>query len=271
MSLARVQFPSPNYSARGSDVSQIVLHTAEGATTIESLGSFFASPSANASSHVGIDDKAGVIGEYVQRSGKAWTQANANPVCVSAELCAFAEWSAKEWSDHPSMLDNCAQWIAEESKYFGIPITKLTAQQAQGSGKGVCQHNDLGAWGGGHWDCGGSFPINDVISAAKSYASGGQPEEDDLGYPDWYFQWRAWYYNTDRSSPRPASAPADIPDWAWEAGEKDLNFATNHGMSSGERSWIDWYEGGKNGPRPNVPQTIPDLWWNDQKWAAKRG
>src|SRR5215831_8010647 len=147
MALTRKAMPSPNYSSRGgSTVRLIVVHTAEGALTIESLGNFFASTSANASSHVGIDDTPGVIGEYVRRDYKAWTQANANPVAVSAELCAFAKWTTAEWNKHPVMLENCAAWIAEEAKHFGVPVTKLTAAQAQGAGRGVCQHADLGAW-----------------------------------------------------------------------------------------------------------------------------
>ncbi|HKB40474.1 MAG TPA: N-acetylmuramoyl-L-alanine amidase [Gemmataceae bacterium] len=166
--LTRRAFPSPNYSSRGgAAVRLIVIHTAEGATTIESLGSYFANPSVDASSHTGADDKAGVIGEYVKRDGKAWTQASANPVCVSIELCAFAKWSSSEWGKHDAMLENCARWIAEEAAHFDIPITKLSAGQAQGSGRGVCQHADLGSWGGGHWDCGGSFPIDSVLEMAR--------------------------------------------------------------------------------------------------------
>jgi len=166
--LKRKAIPSPNYSSRGgAQVRLIVIHTAEGARTIEELGNFFASSSSQVSSHVGIDDKAGTIGEYVKRGNKAWTAANANPVAVQAELCAFANWSTAEWNKHPNMLQNCARWIAEEASAFGIPITKLNPTQAQGSGKGVCQHSDLGSWGGGHWDCGGSFPIDDVLSEAR--------------------------------------------------------------------------------------------------------
>ena len=166
--LTRKAIPSPNYSSRGgANVRLIVLHTAEGATTIESLGSFFANPATDASSHVGIDDQAGVVGEYVKRSGKAWTAANANPVSVQAELCGFAKWTAAQWDQHPNMLENCARWIAEEAAAFNLPLTRLTAAQAQGSGRGVCEHVDLGAWGGGHWDCGTGFPIGDVISRAK--------------------------------------------------------------------------------------------------------
>jgi N-acetylmuramoyl-L-alanine amidase len=169
--LTRKAIPSPNFSSRGgATVRLIVLHTAEGSTTIESLGNYFASSSSGVSSHVGIDDKDGVIGEYVRRGDKAWTAANANPVAVQVELCAFAKWSAAEWAQHPNMLENTARWIAEEAAAFGLPITKLSASQAQGSGRGVCQHADLGSWGGGHWDCGGSFPIEDVLNRAKELA-----------------------------------------------------------------------------------------------------
>jgi len=165
--LKRVAIPSPNYSSRNADVRLIVIHTAEGALTYQSLGSFFASPSSGVSSHTGIDDTPGTIGEYVKRGSKAWTAANANPVAVQTELCAFAKWSTSEWNKHPVMLENCARWIAEEADYFDIPITKLTAQQAQGTGRGVCQHNDLGSWGGGHWDCGTGFPIDTVLEMAR--------------------------------------------------------------------------------------------------------
>lgn len=175
MALQRVWMPSPNYSSRGgSSVRLIVLHTAEGSTTFESLGNFFASSSSGVSSHTGIDDKRGKIGEYVTRGNKAWTQGNANPVAVAAELCGFASWSRSTWlNSHSNMLHNAADWIAEEAAKFGIPITKLTPSQAQGSGRGVCQHRDLGSWGGGHSDCGDGFPIDDVLNWARGGSGGG--------------------------------------------------------------------------------------------------
>jgi hypothetical protein len=170
MALQRVWIPSPNYSTRSGSVRLIVLHTAEGAKTYQSLGSYFSNPASQVSSHVGIDDTAGVVGEYVKRNGKAWTQGNANSASVAAELCAWATWPATEWDRHPNMLNNTAQWIAEEAAAFGIPIVKLNAQQAQSNGRGVCQHVDLGAWGGGHHDCGPAFPMDRVLQMA-----GGKP------------------------------------------------------------------------------------------------
>jgi hypothetical protein len=171
MALKRVAMPSPNYSSRGgAKVRLIVLHTAEGSRTIESLGNFFANPSAGVSSHAGADDKANTVGIYVERPNKAWTAADFNPVAVQLEMCAFAAWSTAEWDQHPNMLDNCAKWIAEEAAAFGVPIRRLTAAQAQGNEAGVCQHIDLGSRGGGHVDCGNGFPMDRVLQMA-----GGQP------------------------------------------------------------------------------------------------
>ena len=174
MALNRVAIPSPNYSSRGGTaVRLVVLHTAEGSRTYQSLGSYFQNPASGVSSHVGIDDTPGTVGEYVQPGNKAWTQGNANPYSVAAELCAFAAWSLPEWQGHGTMLQNTAQWVAEECARFGIPLRKLTASQAQGGQAGVCQHADLGASGGGHWDCGPGFPMDDVLAMAAGQPPGG--------------------------------------------------------------------------------------------------
>jgi len=246
-------------------VRLIVVHTAEGATTIESLGSYFQGD-VSASSHTGIDDKAGVIGEYVRRDYKAWTASNANPVAVQTELCGFAKWNYSEWKKHPNMLSNCAAWIAEEAAHFGIPITKLTASQAQGSGRGVCQHNDLGSWGGGHWDCGSGFPMDEVLAMAR-----GEEEDDEMGYPPRFWDWVSWSLTTDKKeADRPADAPEKIPDWAWEGQGEIEAIGKRYGMTVGERDWIDWLAANKKGERPNVPQTIPDRWWDDNKYVVDR-
>jgi Putative peptidoglycan binding domain len=178
VTLLRVSIESPCWSSRGgAAVRLIVCHTSEGAQTYQSLGSYFQNDANQVSSHVGIDDTPNTIGQYVQRGNKAWTSANANPVAVQAELCtpsgAAQGWTANDWNQHEQMLRNTAAWIAEEAATFGIPIVKLTAQQAQGGETGVCQHADLGAWGGGHTDCGNAFPIDQVLSWAKG--GGGTP------------------------------------------------------------------------------------------------
>lgn len=173
MTLNRIPYGSPNYSSRGgARVTTVVCHTAEGARTAADLGAFFANPASGVSSHVGIDDTGNTVWEYVRRDWKSWTQANANPWCVSAELCAFAAWSPGEWANHENMLANCAAWIAEEAAAFGIPIVRLTPAQAQAGTPGVCQHRDLGSMGGNHSDCGDGFPFDQVLDMA---AGGAQP------------------------------------------------------------------------------------------------
>jgi hypothetical protein len=179
VTLARVPILSPNYSARGSGVRLVVLHTAEGARTYQSLGNYFANPASGVSSQVGIDDTPGTVGEYVRREHKAWTQGEANPYSVSAELCAFAAWTYAEWQLHPNMLANTAAWVAEECAAFGIPLRALSASEAQGGAAGVCQHNDLGAMGGGHWDCGSGFPLDDVLEMAAGGRPNAAPSEGD--------------------------------------------------------------------------------------------
>jgi hypothetical protein len=197
MALKRDWIPSPNYSSRGgSGVRLVIIHTAEGATTYKALGNYFASGSAGVSSHVGIDDTPGKIGEYVKRPDKAWTSGETNPVAIQAECCAFASWSPADWKKHPNMLDNCARWIAEECKHYGIPIVKLGANEATHGGRGVCGHVDVSG-PGGHWDPGNNFPWKEVIAAAKS------------GGPVY------------GAAPAPASTPRALPVAALAAGTEE--------------------------------------------------
>ena len=174
MSLNRVWIPSPNYSSRGgSGVRLIVVHTAEGATTYQSLGSYFANPASEVSSHTGIDDTPGTVGEYVTAGNKSWCAANANPYSIQTELCAFAAWSRAEWDAHPTMLDNCKAWIEEEAGRYGIPVRKISESEAAAGQAGVVGHADLGFANNDHWDPGPNFPWDRVVSGAPSSPGGG--------------------------------------------------------------------------------------------------
>ena len=270
MSLKRQWIGSPNYSGRGgAGVRLIVLHTAEGGVgpgAAVDLGHYFASSSVDVASHVCIDDTPDRVVECVKRSNSAWTQAGANPVSVSVELCAKAAWSAAQWDDHPVLLETVARWIAEEAAYFGLPIKRLSAGAAQGSGRGVCDHGDLGSWGGGHWDVGDGFPWSRVFDMAT-----GGGEEDEMP-PQKFWDWARWYYTTDRDpAKRPDSAPEKIPEDWWDAGAEVDLIARDKGMTVGERDWIDWRsEGAPDDSRPEVPQTIPSRWWDDNDYVIRR-
>ena len=190
MPLKRIWIPSPNYRpGRPARPRLLVLHTTEGAKTIESLGSFFQNPAADVSSHAGADDKPNVIGTYVRRGNQAWTQGDANGIALAMEMCAFARWPESEWAKHENLLENVARWLAEEAAFHDIPLVRLSPGQAQGSGRGVCQHVDLGALGGGHWDCGGGFPMGDVIQMARDGSVKPEPKT-------------VWYYLQDVTAVR---------------------------------------------------------------------
>ena len=172
MALRRDWIPSPNHSGRsGGGVRLIIIHTAEGALTYQSLGSYFSNPNADVSSHTGIDDTPGVIGEYVAAGHSAWTAGNVNGYAVQTELCAFASWDLATWDRHPVMLENCAAWIAEEAARFSIPLVKSSTH-------GVCGHVDVSGQGG-HWDPGPAFPMDRVIAMAAGGAPAPAPEEQE--------------------------------------------------------------------------------------------
>jgi N-acetyl-anhydromuramyl-L-alanine amidase AmpD len=185
MPLTRKWMPSPNYSSRSGGVRLLIIHTAEGAKTIESLGSFFSQSSAEVSSHTGADDQPGIVGEYVKPDKKAWTSANYNSASMNIELCGFAAWSRDEWVNrHDTMLTNTARWIQEEAGRYGIPLVRLSAGDAQGSGRGICGHGDLGSGGGGHTDPGPGFPwdvLMKKVGGTIAEAPGGAPSSPSSG------------------------------------------------------------------------------------------
>jgi hypothetical protein len=233
LSLKRVWIGSPNYSSRGgSAVRLIVLHTSEGAQTYQSLGSYFQG-NVEASSHTGIDNAVrGTIGEYVKRGNKAWTQANANPVCVAAELCtpagAAASWNRDYWmSKQKTMLDNAADWVAEEAKAFGIPLVALSASQAQGGSKGVCQHRDLGSWGGGHSDCGNGFPMDYVLQKAGGSSSAAQPPSGGGSAPTLHVD----YFDQSHNS-----QCADVRTWQQQMSSRGWSLSVDGIYGSGSAS-----------------------------------
>jgi len=167
----------PRYSSRGgAKVRLLILHTMEGARTVDACGAWFRNPAApNASSHVGIDDDDTAL--YVPYEFSAWTAASANPVADQAELAAFAAWTPAEWDAHAGLIERTAQWVAERAKARGIPLVRLRDQQTK-TGTGVCMHVDITrGWGvGTHTDCGASFPIDRIIARAIQINGG----DDDV-------------------------------------------------------------------------------------------
>jgi hypothetical protein len=177
MDLTRVWTPSGNYSGGGTK-RILVIHTMEGFTGPNGAydcAKYFQGP-VGASSQVCIDNNRGKVWEGVSRHNASWTQCNYNGAAVSCEQSGFASWSRQYWLDNRSnQLHNIADWIAEESRALGIPITDLSASQAQGGGRGVCYHSELGSSGCGHSDPGSGWPIDKVLEWARG---GTEPEPE---------------------------------------------------------------------------------------------
>jgi hypothetical protein len=120
-----------------------------------------------ASSHVCIDNNRGKIWEGVSRGNSAWTQCNYNGAAIACEQSGYASWSRQYWLDNrDAQLHNIADWLREESQKTGIPLVDLSSSAAQGSGRGVCYHSELGSTGCGHSDPGAGWPLDVVLKWA---------------------------------------------------------------------------------------------------------
>lgn len=173
MALKRVWTPTGSCSGGGTK-DLIVIHTMEGFTGPNGAldcAKYFQGD-VGASSQVCIDNNRGTIWECVSRYDGAWTQCNYNSRSVSAEQSGYASWSRDYWlNNRGNQLHNMADWIAEESKKLGIPITNI----GSGGSNGVIYHSELGSSGCGHSDPGGGFPLDKVLEWAKG-GGGSAPE-----------------------------------------------------------------------------------------------
>lgn len=160
--------PSPNHSGRGGRaVRLLMVHTAEGARTVESLGAYFSRAAVQVSSHAGIDDHR--VETYVNYDQAAWTARSANTIADQVELCGFARWTREQWlGEHRRMLELLAGWLAERARARGIPLRKLSPAQVAAGQSGVCGHVDwtLGVHEGTHTDPGAGFPWDVVMELA---------------------------------------------------------------------------------------------------------
>ena len=161
--------PAKGYSAGRNSGAVIYLgiHTAEGATTRESLGSYFAGTT-KGSSNAGMDERGvGGYAEYVRYADTPWTNPPINSRSDTLEICGFAHWTAQEWGSKPVLLDGVAHWIAWRAAVRGIP---LVHRHDGDIGTGVFGHADVNAaWHKStHTDPGPNFPWATVMAKAAN-------------------------------------------------------------------------------------------------------
>lgn len=157
-------------SRHGEKPQMIVIHSTQGAnlpgiTDLRSLGGWFDNPSAQASSHVGVDNE-GNSARYVRDKDKAWTQAFYNPWCLSIENVGVA--NVTDWSD--LLYKENARWIAFWCHTWGIrPYKGQVSSDGRILKGGIFRHSDLGTLGGNHFDPGSEFDLARCNELARGY------------------------------------------------------------------------------------------------------
>jgi hypothetical protein len=163
---------SPNRSSRNdTSVTWLAVHTAEGATTAESLANYLADPAKQVSYHTVCDDNTTI--QCVPFADEAWAMLGGNPRADQICCTGFAAWSRDTWMAHRGMLDRIAYWLAARAKARGIPISHIGAVGVAQRSSGVIGHYDytVGANDGTHTDPGPNFPWDYVINKALAVAS----------------------------------------------------------------------------------------------------
>lgn len=134
---------SPHHSGRGgASVIWLAVHTAEGATTADSLANYLANPKNKVSYHVVCDDSTTI--QCVDYGEGAWALRGGNS--RSDQICCtgFAGWSRVTWLSHQGMLDRFLARLAAGNP-FSLAVSSVDFWHAAGHGAGAAR--DAGAAG----------------------------------------------------------------------------------------------------------------------------
>lgn len=143
------QVPSPNYSPTPIRHDLIIAHRTEGGYA--GSVAWLCDRRANASAHLVMKADGSEVTQLVPLSSKAWAQCAFNSAGVSLEIEGF---TAQGMSDET--MQAAAKIVAWLCHAYAIPCQHAVG----GQGRGVTQHHDLGAAGGGHVDCFGVADAN---------------------------------------------------------------------------------------------------------------
>lgn len=195
---------------RGRQIDLIVIHTMESPekpSTAEDVAAWFAGSSApQASAHYCIDNNS--IVQCVRDRDVAWAAPHANHNGLHFEHAGTAKQTAAQWADAYSsaMLRRSATLVAGKCKEYGIPVVRLTVAGLTAGQRGIVGHLDCSqAFGGTHFDPGGSFPWTRYLELVRAR----------MVTPG-YWEWLAWRLGEgDFKDVGPASKahrPDGLPD-----------------------------------------------------------
>ena len=142
------QSPSPNYSPVPIRHDLVIVHRCEGGYA--GSVAWLCDPRANASAHLVIRADGSEVTQLVPLNAKAWAQCAFNSAGVSLEIEGYTAQGLHDATSRGAAL--IVAWLC-----WAYAVPPVWAQGGQG--RGVCQHVDLGAAGGGHHDaCGLGSP-----------------------------------------------------------------------------------------------------------------
>jgi hypothetical protein len=136
------QVPSPNYSPTPIVHDLFIYHVTEGGYA--GAVPWLCRAATRASAHLITRADGTEVSQLVPLMFKAWAECNFNGRGISLEI---EGQTAKGLSD--ATLRAAAQIGGWVCRAYGIPPVWAKG----GQGRGLCQHHDLGAAGGGHVDC----------------------------------------------------------------------------------------------------------------------
>ncbi len=133
---------SPNNSGNGSLQNPIwlVVHTAQGATTDESLANYIGNSANQVSYHYLVDDDS--LTRCLNEDQQAWAALGANRFGIHFCTTGFVAWSRDEWLKHPNMLNMLGDVMADVGRRHGIDGEHLTDDQIRQHVMGTIGHGD---------------------------------------------------------------------------------------------------------------------------------
>jgi hypothetical protein len=182
-----VWIPAPlsNYNFGHGPYELIVIHDIEGSA--DSAVNTFLNPGREASTHIITDPLKNRFVQMVGFNSTAWTagsnKGNSNGLNIENPGYAGQPFDSR-------VIEYCGIVVGTFAAYTGIPITKLTKDQANTPGvKGICGHGDLiqhGPVSNWHWDPGPTFPWDSMLTIARNVRDGLGviPDDSSVFFPE---------------------------------------------------------------------------------------
>lgn len=167
-----VEAPSPPYipakyhGGYQGRIDRIVIHSTVSGTYVgaaEDIARYFQHPTYVSSAHYAVDPE--LVYQMVHDNTIAWHD-GVNTNSLGIEMCEYPKRVPGRWllPKHKKLLRNTAKLVRKLCLAYGVPMRKITPEQAAAGWRGICGHDDIskGFGASNHWDP-GWFPWSRFI------------------------------------------------------------------------------------------------------------